>query len=135
MALSFIIVDNAELDQYVAHQLITRTAGDDAVVDTFFTAEEALEHITGQTVQSSMKSIILLDLMMPQSDGYSFIRDFEMLPPAIQENYRIVIVTSSLDKSDLERLRNSKIVHALVEKPFTREKMDKLLKQLGTSKL
>ncbi|MGN6639844.1 MAG: response regulator [Mucilaginibacter sp.] len=124
--MSFILVENTELDQYIAQKLIKRVVGD-VNIETFFTAEAALDHITFDKAPDGARNIILLDLMMPRMNGANFISLFDALPEKIRENYQIVIVTSSMNKAELERLRKRENVEMIIEKPLTREKLKSLI--------
>src|SRR5690349_6329557 len=97
MGLSFILIENLEIDLYIAHKLIKMTTGEDAQVDAFVSAEDALDHIASARVKKTDRTLILLDLMMPRLNGADFISLFEAFPPKITNHYQIVIVTSSMN--------------------------------------
>jgi len=130
MRLSFIVVEHSEIDIYIATELIRRVL-DDAVVETFLTGEAAMDHIVLNKLPKDDHHLILLDLMMPGMGGANFISLFEALPRRVRDNYRIVIVTSSMNKADLERLRKRPDVEMIVEKPLTNDKLRSLLVQLN----
>jgi len=130
MRLSFILIENLEIDLYIAHKLIKMTMGDDIPIQTFISAEEALEHIAFDKEKIADRNIILLDLMMPRLNGADFISLFEALPDEITDHYQIVIVTSSMNKAELERLGNKKNVETVIAKPLTQEKFRAVLEQI-----
>ncbi|HZY40158.1 MAG TPA: response regulator [Mucilaginibacter sp.] len=130
MRLSFIVVEHSEIDIYIATELARRFFGD-AVVETFLSAEAALDHIVLNKAPEADRHLILLDLMIPGMDGANFISLFEALPRRTRDNYRIVIVTSSMNKVDLERLRKRRDVEMIIEKPLTSDKFRSILVQLN----
>ena len=130
MRLSFILVEHSERDIYIATEQIRRLLGD-AVVETFLTAEAAMDHIILSKASAADRRLILLDLMMPGIDGANFITLFEALPRRIKDNYRIVIVTSSMNKIDRERHRKRRYVETIIEKPLTIDKLRSLLVQIN----
>jgi len=132
MTLSFILVENAEIDIYIAKSLIKMVAGE-VYTETFFTVEEALNYITGDRDHEADQNVILLDLMMPKMNGADFISVFEELPDQVRENYRIVIVTSTMDKAELQRLSQRSDVEMIIEKPLTRDKFVSLMAQMAIS--
>ena len=70
---------------------------------------------------------------MPVMDGPNFIGEFEKLPPQIQNNYVIVvlsIISSETYPVDMSRIRNYASVNSVIEKPLTKEKLSKLLAHL-----
>ncbi|MBS1527446.1 MAG: response regulator [Bacteroidetes bacterium] len=129
MNLSFILVENAELDRYIAAKLIRNLAGD-ARVEIFGSARAALDHITANSQSEADPAIILLDLMMPKMSGADFIHQFETLPENIRSRYRIAIVTSSMNKAEMQRLSKHDKVLVAIEKPLTHEKFAAFLAQI-----
>lgn len=130
MGLSFILIENLEIDLYIARKLIKMTAGEDVQVETFMSAEDALDHIASAKVKKTDRTIILLDLMMPRLNGADFISLFEVLPDNITNHYQIVIVTSSMNKTELDRLGKKKNVETVIAKPLTHDKVKAVLKQI-----
>ncbi|HVW13304.1 MAG TPA: response regulator [Mucilaginibacter sp.] len=129
MNLSFIIVENVELDRYIAKKLIRNLAGG-ARVEIFGSARAALDHITAVSRNTPEPAIILLDLMMPKMSGGDFINQFEALPETIRSRYRIAIVTSSMNKAETQRLSKRDRVLTAIEKPLTHEKFAAFLAQI-----
>ena len=130
MGLSFILIENLEIDLYIAHKLIKMTAGEDVQVETFMSAEDALDHIASAKVKKTDRTIILLDLMMPRLNGADFISLFEVLPDNITNHYQIVIVTSSMNKTELDRLGKKKNVETVIAKPLTQDKVKAVLQRI-----
>ena len=129
MRLSFILVENTEIDLYIASKLINGIAGE-VVVEKFLSSEDALEHIAFEKTKKADRTIILLDLMMPRLNGADFISLFEALPDRVKDRYQIVIVTSSMNRAELDRLSKRRNVEFVIEKPLTREKFKFLLEQI-----
>jgi CheY-like chemotaxis protein len=130
MKLSFIVVENTEIDIYIATELIKRMVGE-ADIETFLTADAALNYITLDKAPKADRHIIMLDLMLPRMNGSNFISLFEELPDEIKDNYQIVIVTSSMNKAELDRLSMRRNVEMIIEKPLTREKFKSFLTQIN----
>jgi len=130
MGLSFVIIENLEIDLYIADKLIKMTMGDNVPIETFMSAETALDHIVSAKLKKAERVIILLDLMMPRLNGADFITLFETLPGRITNHYQIVIVTSSMNKAELDRLVKKKHVETVIAKPLTQEKLKAVLDQI-----
>jgi CheY-like chemotaxis protein len=127
MNLSFIVIDNSDLDCYIAKKLIKRVFPK-MQVKHFLAAAEALEHIGKDAGSVSENStIIILDLLMPQMNGFEFIEAFELLPLAIQKNYYVVVLTTILDKRDLDKVLRYTSVHGILDKPITSEKISGII--------
>ncbi|HVV56557.1 MAG TPA: hypothetical protein VHC47_14585 [Mucilaginibacter sp.] len=122
MGLSFIIIENAELDYVVAEKLIRREIGD-ADIQTFLSANDAMKDIQAGAVKGSKPAIVLLDVMMPKYDGSWFVNAFEKLEESIQKDYFVVVLTSCMNQTELERLNSKKTVRMLFAKPINTEKL------------
>lgn len=70
--------------------------------------------------------IILLDINMPVMDGFEFLEEFTKINSSSRGNTKVIILTSSDSKRDLEKARNYKI-DGYINKPLTREKLENYL--------
>nr|WP_294897525.1 response regulator [uncultured Pedobacter sp.] len=119
MKLSFIIIDDRELDCYIAEKLIQKT-GISTFNLIFNDAFSALAFIE-KTRVTDVPTVILLDIMMPVMNGFEFIEKFEKLAEEIKNNYRIIPITTSLNKYDLKKISEYQSVVAVLKKPYTAE--------------
>ncbi|WP_295666626.1 response regulator [uncultured Mucilaginibacter sp.] len=129
--LSFIIIDDSELDCYVTQKFLQR-ANQNLIIKTFNDAQEALELIRDNNNLDTVRpKVILLDLQMPVMSGFKFVEEFEKIPAEIQNKYVIIVLTvlsTSNDPKDIYKILTFKTVKSLVEKPLTLEKLASLLK-------
>ncbi len=124
---SFIIVDDSELDCFIARKFIEHT-DKNLKITSFQSAKLLLEQIRADADNKSMPlTIILLDLRMPIMNGFQFVAEFDKLPIDIKRKYRIHILSSSRNKNDIQRILTQHVVHSIVEKPLTREKIEDFL--------
>ena len=129
MDLSFIVIDDSDLDCFIAKKIIEQTKKYFAV-KIFRNAKPALELIRANTLSSAGNlTIILLDLHMPLMNGFQFVEDFETLSLDIQEGYKINILSSTRNKTDIHRLLKYKKVSNFIEKPLTKDKLSSMLAQ------
>lgn len=74
----------------------------------------------------ALPEVILLDLTMPEMDGFGFLEALKQLNiPGIQ-NISIVVITSSINPKDSERVRELGVSHYLV-KPISLEVLREVL--------
>ncbi|MCB2408714.1 response regulator [Hymenobacter lucidus] len=66
-------------------------------------------------------SLILLDMKMPVMDGFDFLEAYTLLPDE-QQNAVIIMLTTSLNLLDVERVQDLPIAGFLT-KPLTKEKI------------
>src|SRR5471030_2844696 len=124
MQLSFVIIDDTELDHFIARKML-RNANRKFRAKSFIDATEAMEHIIAGDIDKDARIImIFLDIYMPLMDGFKFIEEFEKLDQAIQDKYYIVALTSSRDILDVNRINSYKSFKTVITKPM---KVDELL--------
>ncbi len=129
MNLSVIVIDENELDCFIAQKVIQFTYKD-STLKTYQSALSALEDISKRENNVRIPTVILLDLLMPVMDGFQFVEAYEKLSPELIEKYRVYILSSTKNKSDITRILAFKTVKGIIEKPLTKEKMIELAGQL-----
>ena len=129
--LSFMVIDDSELDCFIARKFIEHT-NRTLPVSTYQNAKLALEQIRKDADKPNMPlTIILLDLRMPIMNGFQFVSSFERLPVDITKKYRIYILSSSRNTNDIQQILARPTVLSMIEKPLTREKLNELFDELN----
>ncbi|MDB5031645.1 response regulator [Mucilaginibacter sp.] len=132
MELSFIVIDDTDLDHFIAKRVITNKHKT-ARVKSFMDATLALEHITEERDDASTKVVLIfLDIYMPIMNGFQFIDEFEKLHPDIQDKYYIVALTSSREVSDINRIKSHGSFKTWLTKPITADALSVLLNKVCT---
>jgi CheY-like chemotaxis protein len=116
MKLSFIIIDDMEIDCYITEKIVRET-GLNLDIHTFLEATNGLNFIK-KTSSNNATSVILLDIMMPVMNGFQFMEEFVTLPEDIKKNYRIIAITTSLNKSEITKISNYEEVITILKKPY-----------------
>lgn len=117
------IIDDAEFDQMLYARIIGRTG---LVGETlsFYCAEDALEYFEGPT--AAPVDVILLDINMPGMSGFDFL---DHITTTHAENYAdivIVMLTTSLDPSDMARASQYDLVKDYINKPLEAEHVSQI---------
>jgi CheY-like chemotaxis protein len=132
MELSFLVIDDSELDCFVARKIIEHT-DKSLPVKSYTNGREVIDQIRADFDKRDMAlTIILLDLRMPIMNGFQFVEEFEKFPLDIKRKYQIHILSSSKNANDLYRISTYDTVISTIEKPFTREKLLVLLMKIKT---
>ncbi|HEX5553071.1 MAG TPA: response regulator [Chitinophagaceae bacterium] len=115
----FILIDDNEIDLFFHEKLIKIQKISDEVT-SFTNVIQALEYLSTfkKTGRIYPQTIILLDIQMPELDGFDFLDHFEELSDDIQKKSKIFIVSSSLDHGDLSRSHANHLVEAILKKPL-----------------
>lgn len=92
-------------------------------VHTALNGHQALDLLNGYFSRTStLPDAILLDLTMPELDGFGFLEALKKLRVPGIENVNIVVITSSINPKDVERVRSLGVTNYLI-KPITLEKL------------
>lgn len=90
-------------------------------------AEDAIKQLASGNLNPSL---ILLDLNMPVMDGWQFVEQFEKIPN-ISRRIKIIILSSSINPSDLEKASNTSAVSNYFCKPLSLDNMEEIQKILS----
>ena len=125
--LHFIVIDDSKLDCFIAEKII-RNTGMSESIKSFLDAKEALEYIKANPATDAInKTILIVDIQMPVMNGFEFVEAFEQLPEDTQNCYMIYVLSSSINESDLNRVRNYKSVKHFLNKPLTSNTLSALV--------
>jgi CheY-like chemotaxis protein len=125
---NFIIIDDSELDCFIAEKMI-KHSGLSNEIQRFLQAEQALEYIANRGPKDEF-TVIVLDVLMPVMSGVEFVEAFEKLPEELRKRYRIIALTSSMNKKDMSRIKSFESVAHLFDKPLSEEALRPLLKDV-----
>lgn len=90
----------------------------------FTSASEALEYLRSDKLEM-LPELILLDVNLPQMDGWEFLRQFKQMASLVQKVSRVVVLSSSVNPLDRIRALEEGAVH-FIQKPLTTDDLDEL---------
>ncbi len=113
-----LIIDDNETDGWIARRIIKKY--DERVSTVVFTsAADALQYLRGEADDSGATAyVILLDIYMPEMDGWQFLEEYLYLPDATRAVSRLFMHTSSISPSDQRRASAFGYVQRYVSKPL-----------------
>ena len=112
-----LLIDDNDIDNAVNAKLLQLAKISDDIT-TFTDPMKALRHLA--TVGSTWTSPkhILLDIRMPNMDGFEWLDAFRQLPGDIQNMCRVFMLTASINRDELDQAEHDATVIALLEKPL-----------------
>jgi CheY-like chemotaxis protein len=118
----FAINKTIEINQ-LAHKVLMFSDGEEAI--TFI--NDHLDKL------DDLPDIILLDLNMPIMDGWQFLEEYIKIKPRIGKKITVYLVSSSVDKIDLERAEKISEISDYIIKPITPDKLKDIIRILKNS--
>ncbi|WP_342647804.1 response regulator [Mucilaginibacter sp. CSA2-8R] len=77
----------------------------------------------------NLPDIILLDLQMPEFDGWDFLEEFSRIYTSLPKNIKIYIFSSSINPVDITRSATYPFVCDFISKPMKQETLQQLYQQ------
>lgn len=130
------IIDDNEIDIFI-HKKIIESMNIAERILTFTHGKDALNHlklIEDETTYYSLfaPQLILLDINMPDMNGFEFLEEFDKLKIFKQKPVEIFIVSSSSNFLEIEKANNNINCSAFIQKPL---EMNKLLYHINSSNI
>ncbi|MBC7553822.1 MAG: response regulator [Taibaiella sp.] len=118
----FVVIDDDALNNKICRACIEKLYKDTPVA-TFIDPKAGFEHIESEYSSAAHDDncILFLDINMPTMTGWEFLDLFDKLDEKIKNRVKIYILSSSVDKRDMERAQANKNVVYYLIKPLTKE--------------
>jgi CheY-like chemotaxis protein len=122
--MKYILIDDDPIINLV-HKKIIKKNDLEAEVTDFISGKKALDYL--KNTNNTEKNIILLDINMPEMNGFEFLDAFLKQKSINRNQYDIFILTSSLNNKDKERATQYPILKGYLEKPLDISNLQKLI--------
>ena len=113
------LVDDNDTDNFISKRIIeiTKFANE---VEVKNSGKKALDYLReNQDDESRLPDLIFLDINMPIVDGFVFLYEFEKFNVMIKNKCKVIILSSSDNKRDIDKIVNNDHVIKFITKPLT----------------
>lgn len=117
------LVDDSDTDNFINKRVIelSKFTPQILIKDS---GRNALEYLAAHEHQPELlPDLIFLDINMPIVDGFVFLYEFEDFPEAIKNHCKIIILSSSNSKRDIDRIIDNRYVIDFITKPLSLDAM------------
>jgi CheY-like chemotaxis protein len=121
-----LLVDDNDTDNFI-HKRIIELAGFSKNIIVKNSGKSALEFLeSNQVTPDSIPGVVFLDINMPIVDGFVFLFEYDNFPEEIKQKCKIVILSSSDNKKDIDRIVDNEYVVHFITKPLSEESLEEL---------
>jgi len=120
------LVDDNDTDNFISKRIIEITKFSDNVI-VKNSGKSALDYlIENKESPEAIPDIIFLDINMPIVDGFVFLYEYEKFSNSVKDKCRVIILSSSDNKRDIDKIVNNDFVIKFVTKPLTEKTLEEI---------
>ena len=126
---SICIIDDDKIYTYGVSKIIRNHLPDNEIM-SFENGRKALDSIKEmKSNQMELPDLILLDIDMPEMNGWEFLQEFDALRDSTNKKIQVFVISSRIDKKNQElyRVEWDQKVSDFIQKPVEIEALKKLL--------
>jgi CheY-like chemotaxis protein len=122
----FLLIDDDEMINFI-HQRVIQSVYPDAVIEQAVSPTEALRLLQAKSDTSDHSPlVVLMDINMPEMNGFELLEEINNQWPAIVQQARFYMVSSSLFERDRQKALSFSFVKGYLEKPLSKESIEAL---------
>ncbi|MFC0604894.1 response regulator [Winogradskyella pulchriflava] len=133
MKLNFMLIDDNKIDLFICKKIIEKSSSEYSV-RTFQSAQSAIKFleifVKKEKYQDAfLPNVILLDINMPEMNGFQFLREFNKLEHFVKRPIKIFMLSSSTDIHDVIKVKSEKLCVRFISKPLTVEGLHNVVRE------
>ncbi|REJ84884.1 MAG: response regulator [Bacteroidetes bacterium] len=118
------IVDDDPTDLYILNRILKKN-NFAKIITQFSSPEKALQHLLSNHKKNFFfPQMIFLDINMPLMNGFEFLNEFNKIPENIIRNTKVIILSSTCDPRDFDKMKAYPNSLMFFEKPLKSEDLD-----------
>lgn len=121
-----LIIDDNVIDQIVTRQLLKKHLNL-SEIHVVSSGQQGLDWLRNFKNEVHKPLVILLDIKMPQMDGFEFLEEYKKLDKELTSQIIIFMLSSTLDPLDKKRAKTNIYVKKLLCKPLAIDELCSLL--------
>lgn len=131
MKINFMLIDDNKIDLFINKKNIEKLAINSGI-KTFNGAKSALVYLSNSIAKAGLPlkfipDIILLDINMPEMNGFQFLDALNELNSTKMYNIKIYMLSSSTHQEDIKEASDYHICHGFITKPLTIKSLEKII--------
>jgi len=121
-----LLVDDNDTDNFISKRIIEITKFAKRV-EVKSSGKGALDFLKEhQNNPENIPNLIFLDINMPIVDGFVFLYEFEKFNELVRSKCKVIILSSSDNKRDIDKIVNNNHVIKFITKPLTEVALDEI---------
>jgi CheY-like chemotaxis protein len=120
------LVDDNETDNFISKRIIEITKFSKRV-EAKNSGKAALDYLKeNENNPIDLPALIFLDINMPIVDGFVFLYEFEKFNELVRNKCKVIILSSSDNKRDIDKIVNNNHVIKFITKPLTEVSLEEI---------
>lgn len=121
------LIDDNEIDLKINSKIINISGLFDEII-ICHSGDEGLTYLGRHAEdEQNLPDFILLDIQMPEMDGFEFLEVFKKFPDKLKEKCQVAILSSTLDFGDIKKAEANPYVIKLLKKPLFPKELEEVL--------